>query len=474
MNDSPLLVTALPSVLVSLAIYVWTALSLSAIFRKAGEDGWQAWVPFLNTAVLLRLGGFTAWFVLLALVPVLGWFALYAIVVVSCHRIGRAFGFGPGMTFLAALVFPVWSSVLGWGAARWIGSDTTAVAGPLRRGIPADLDERIATPYASRLPASSVFGAHGAAGGPEVPPRPPAPTGGFPSVVPATSPPGVESAPAVPVPPTAAAFRSTMRETDDGARVPGFESRAPFTQTFPVQGRNVTQAPTPPAAPIRAVPGVAEDSTGDGAGVAPLPAGTPPPPPAPTPAASDPWAPPVVSAAGPRALRLPVPDGSEPHYETSAEVSAVAGAPTLGSPRSARASVSAQHAAPEIPDDDAFDETFVAVRRRTAWTLVPPLGAPVPLTSDTVILGRRPTPDQAFPEAQLVPISDETRTVSKTHARLELDGEGWCVVDLDSTNGVILIGADGAEVDAAPGVAERLSARFLLGDAELQVRREGE
>ena len=39
------------------ALYVWTALALSAVFRKSGEQAWKAWVPILNQVVLLQLGG---------------------------------------------------------------------------------------------------------------------------------------------------------------------------------------------------------------------------------------------------------------------------------------------------------------------------------------------------------------------------------------------------------------------------------
>ena len=59
--------------------------------------------------------------------------------------------------------------------------------------------------------------------------------------------------------------------------------------------------------------------------------------------------------------------------------------------------------------------------------------------------------------------------MSKTHARLELLGDEWVVVDLDSTNGVILFRDDGTETEATPGVPERIGERFLLGDAELRL-----
>ena len=43
------------------------------------------------------------------------------------------------------------------------------------------------------------------------------------------------------------------------------------------------------------------------------------------------------------------------------------------------------------------------------------------------------------------------------------------IVDLDSTNGVVLFRDDGAETEATPGVPERVGERFLLGDAELRL-----
>ena len=61
--------------------------------------------------------------------------------------------------------------------------------------------------------------------------------------------------------------------------------------------------------------------------------------------------------------------------------------------------------------------------------------------------GRRPAPDPTRPNAQLNPISDETRTVSNTHARLELRHDTWYVTDLGSTNGTKV---NGQKVREAP------------------------
>ena len=162
--------------------------------------------------------------------------------------------------------------------------------------------------------------------------------------------------------------------------------------------------------------------------------------------------------------------------ELSEAVSAVSEVPEAGSPRPARTSVSslyAQSAVPDVSDDDAdaLDRTVVTRRKRIPWMLVPPGGAPVALTSNVVILGRRPVPDAAHPDAQLVAISDETRTVSKTHARLQLRGDTWFVTDLDSTNGVLFATLMGTEVEAPRGEEIEAGARFFLGDAEVRLAR---
>lgn len=465
--NSPELIAV--SVAIAILLYVWVALALSAVFRKAGEEPWRAWVPVLNTIVVLRLGRLSGWLVLLIVVPVVGALAFFVITIIALQRINRSFGLGVGMTVLGALLFPVWASVVGWGSARWLAGAVPNA--PARRRVGSEYGWQAPEPPAPTLSATpgsgaglgSVFGTHGPAGGPELPERPPAPTtGGYPSVVPV--PVGRGGAPlpvGVPAeataPPPVPTFRSTMHETPAAfAAGPGIARRG--------VARDVDAAAHRPS--------LASEDMDDTEGARPQAQ-----PPVSARASSQPWAP-AVSDEARVTSSAPFLGSSELTYESSAEVSAVQGAPTSGAPRSARTSVSAQHRRPEIPDGEAveesFEETIVAVRRRTVWTLVPTLGAPIPLTADVVIIGRRPHREADYGDAQLVAIQDETRTVSKTHARMELTADGWTIVDLDSTNGVILIGEDGTEKDAAAGCPEKLTARFLLGDAEFGLRREGE
>ena len=104
-GSTTLAVTMLALALV-IVLYVWLALGLAAVFQKSGEEAWRAWVPVVNLIVLLRLGGLSGWLLLLWLIPFAGPIAVWVVVVIAAHRIGAAFGCGPGMTVLAALLLP--------------------------------------------------------------------------------------------------------------------------------------------------------------------------------------------------------------------------------------------------------------------------------------------------------------------------------------------------------------------------------
>ena len=92
-------------------------------------------MPILNLVVVLQLGGLSGWLYLLVLVPFAGPLIVWVCIVIAAHRINLAFGYGAGMTVLAALLFPVWATVLGAGSARWIGRERVG-GGPVRTGSP--------------------------------------------------------------------------------------------------------------------------------------------------------------------------------------------------------------------------------------------------------------------------------------------------------------------------------------------------
>lgn len=494
------LILLIPVSVTVIALYVWCALALGAVFVKSGEPRWKAWVPFVNLAALLVLGGIPGWWVLLLLLPGLGALIVAVLVIVAAHRVNLSFGYGGGMTVLAALLFPVWATVLGFGSARWIGRE-----GRRRRGAEPD---------------ATGFGAPETLVTASAPPPPPAP----PAVSPFAPPP-------LDRPAVSDAHAGSLARAEPAPEIrsePAAENLAEDEWDLLSEFTEAEQSPPPPVPPVGSTP---PPPVAAAAGEQPVPASVPAQPHADDPAIAapegdhepassrpdepaavpEPFAPPAraarpaetgatglapsgepiddvtdavpgapapVSAVSGRSpyedapLFPPVADGehwatgpdAEPFPETSGAVSAIVGSPVAGSPRMARSAVSAS-----ADDDGDFDATLLAHRNRLRWSLVTAGGDEFALRSQVVILGRRPSPDPAHSGAQLVALDDVT--VSKTHARLELRGDEWHVVDLGSTNGVVVVSVTGTEVELAPGGEAPAAERLLLGDLELRLVR---
>lgn len=586
-GDSVGALLGLVAVGVGLALYVWTALALAAMFRKMGDEAWKGWVPFFNQATVLAWGGFSPWLILLLLVPVLGPVAVWVLLIVAAHRINPGFGYGAGMTVVSAVLFVVWASILGFGPARWLGAraggsrsegasraatlggvfaaepaspapvvvsvlptgpfvpepplaapmDAAAPdADPARGREDADADEtdddlvRLfapppSAPAAQWTPpdtttappesAASVLDDRpadaplvpdaSAADAPAASLEPAAVEG--PS--PAASPPTAATRPAAPAPVSAAAVVASSAEagppSDDDAWPSEIDdvsaiapspfppssgagwrhAMPPVTEDAPIDfvpGRRSTALPSPSeqaAAPADAP--VQRVSAAEAAARAAVPEPAPArraepeaatdaaPPAAARPSADAPE--PELRRARPWPAFAVAPNEPDGFPELSGEVSAVIGSPAAGSPRSAAGAVAAQHRRGDSGDDD-LDQTIITRRaRKPTWQLVPVSGAPVPITSDIVILGRRPSGDAAFPRAQLVAVPGEALTVSKTHARLERHDDVWTITDLASTNGVLVRTLMGEEVEVEPGSKIDAGERFFLGDEEFHLQR---
>ena len=131
--------------------------------------------------------------------------------------------------------------------------------------------------------------------------------------------------------------------------------------------------------------------------------------------------------------------------------------------------------APAEPDSAAADdagETRMTVSRHaaTAWRLTVP-GHPAPIAvSGRLFLGRSPSVVNGM-TGDLLAVDDPAKSVSKTHAVLELDDAGLWVSDLDSTNGVWVVPADGEAIEVVPGTrtAIPVGADLELGDFVIQI-----
>lgn len=106
-----------------------------------------------------------------------------------------------------------------------------------------------------------------------------------------------------------------------------------------------------------------------------------------------------------------------------------------------------------------------------AWRLSLADGQVITLTG-ALVLGRAPAPVTRC-QATLVSVIDPARSVSKSHALVELvDGAVW-VTDLYSTNGVSLVDPHGERLPLDPGLRTALTSphRLWLGEFTVDVAR---
>lgn len=418
-------------------LYVWVSLAHAALFRKLGEEGWKGWVPIYNTFVLFQLGGVNMLWAIalyLPLVSIVG----FVFFVIAAHGINKRFGKGVGFTILAVLAQPIWASILGWssarpvagdpsvGSAQWLGTSATPVAAA---------GSSAAEPAAWPAPAASAGGVGLSAGVAAVAP--------VPSEVPGRMPVSGSGAfidnPAADASPSAAPVSPPIAESP--AAAPSAFSYTPAVIAPP--------AWSAPAAPIE----MPEEIS-----VRVSPVHTP-----------------VVRQA------VPLID-AVPGFGTPPTTPAPPGTPFVAAAAAAQPVVSAvvQHAASGHSEaaaaaddfDDDMDETIIAGRRNKAWVFETDAGQRVPLTAAVVLLGRNPSSVAEYPNAQLVTVRDAGRTISKTHARIELVDDEWTITDLHSTNGVYLVDADGDEIELESGMAANIGSRFVLGEVAARIFQE--
>lgn len=87
------------------ATYVVTALLTMRIFKKAGVEGWKAWVPFYNHWTLLELGNQKGFWAVLIIVPIVN-IASTVFTYIAMYHIGLKLG-KDGAFVLWAIFLPI-------------------------------------------------------------------------------------------------------------------------------------------------------------------------------------------------------------------------------------------------------------------------------------------------------------------------------------------------------------------------------
>ncbi|SFR68207.1 FHA domain-containing protein [Agromyces sp. CF514] len=463
---------------IGLGLYVWYAVMLSKVFAHAGLRSWSAWVPVYNQMQVFRLGGQHPLLALLLYVPIAQVVGL-VFLVMALHRISGQYWRGVGTTVLGVLLPPVWATVIALGPSPDPERGRMPVRGASAGSIPpvapgGPLSDPVATIASGwNAPCAAPVAA------PRVPVTDPGarhagtwPAGDSAPILPAWAdlhPRGIapaEAAPAAAAPTAAAPVPAAWQ-----AAMPAAPSAfaGPVASAAPVAPA-VAAAPAPTGAPVGSA--VSEPVPRIPGRIEPLPA-------APVASAAHlnaaPPLPDSAVLAGPALPSLP-PVAAAPTFEPAA--SAAAAAVHAAPPVTALAvpvvtgavQIGEAQAGPDDLDEDPLDRTVVVARKPlVTWRLVPESGEPLVLLGDVVLLGRSPR-TAGVGESRLV-VPDPSRTLSKTHAVLRLEGEAWSITDLASTNGVLVADEMGVDRLLDAGVPTPVPDRFVLGTLAVRIER---
>ena len=179
--------------------------------------------------------------------------------------------------------------------------------------------------------------------------------------------------------------------------------------------------------------------------------------------------PPAPGGAGPVAAD----DGAPPTGPAMPTVGAVpvGVAPALTPPPVTAPALSIPAFVPTLLGSPTPRTPQAASPAASVWRLTLADGQAIPVTG-SLVLGRDPAPVTRR-AATMVSVIDPARSVSKSHALVELvEGELW-VTDLHSTNGVSLGDANGQRTPLDPGVRTAVTAgvSLSLGEFAVQVSR---
>lgn len=106
------------SLIFAVISYVVYGVAFSRIFKKAGVEGWKAWVPVYNMWTILELGGQKGYWSVLAFVPIVN-IAAVVFTFIAMYNIGLKLGKDGTFVLLAIFLMPVWALWLAFDKSTW-------------------------------------------------------------------------------------------------------------------------------------------------------------------------------------------------------------------------------------------------------------------------------------------------------------------------------------------------------------------
>ena len=108
-------------VVVGIIVGVLLLVAAWKILEKAGEPGWKAIIPFYNMYTLVKIADGKGIKFLLFFIPIVG----FVYQIIFCIRMAKAFGKGTGFGIGLVFLPNIFSLILGFGSAQYLGPQKT-------------------------------------------------------------------------------------------------------------------------------------------------------------------------------------------------------------------------------------------------------------------------------------------------------------------------------------------------------------
>lgn len=102
-------------VIIYLAVIIAAIAGMWQAFVKAGAPGWGCLIPFYNIYLLTKMADKPAWWVVLALIPLVNIVVFIIMSMEVAKGFAKSGAFGVGLALLGFIFWPI----LGFGDATW-------------------------------------------------------------------------------------------------------------------------------------------------------------------------------------------------------------------------------------------------------------------------------------------------------------------------------------------------------------------
>lgn len=82
-------------------------ISMYKIYRKAGRNGWEAFLPVYNIIVLLQIVELPLWYIVLFFIPIVNIYAVFKVFIELAHKFGKTTIFGIASVFFSVICMPI-------------------------------------------------------------------------------------------------------------------------------------------------------------------------------------------------------------------------------------------------------------------------------------------------------------------------------------------------------------------------------